>query len=107
MHHHITVLEKVSQEPTTILPLSSSIKTDIANDLVIEVGKHENKNDWRRPLHSATPKIIVPVAVARATRRSESSADRGRLRRDSSVMRACEARLRAAGSRLRGVMRAD
>ena len=40
IYRHIAVLEK---EPTTILPPSSSIKTDIANNLVIEVGKYENK----------------------------------------------------------------
>ena len=42
MHCHLYVLEK---DPTTILPPSSSIKTDIANHLVIEVGKDANKND--------------------------------------------------------------
>ena len=58
-HCHITFLEKeqttilppslsikaLEKDPTAILPLSSSIKADIANNLVIEVGKHENKND--------------------------------------------------------------
>ena len=39
---HLNVLEK---KPTTILPPSSSIKTDIVNNMVIEVGKHENEND--------------------------------------------------------------